>query len=152
MRDHDDFPYLVIERRSAGVAPFLWGAVLGAVAGVLLAPRSGEETQRRLRDGARQVRQGAEERVAEVKGAVDRTRDAIREQVTSVRDRFEHQTEQAMGAVDTGRRVARETRDRLERRFEEARRTRPGERAAPEGEVVVTEAPGEEPLPPERLI
>lgn len=125
MADHDDLPYIVIERHSGGASPFLWGALIGAGVALLLAPRSGEETQRELRNGARRLRGAAEDRVSNarerVTGAVDRARQTVTERVDSVRDTIEMQAERARVAVDAGRQAARDARSELERRVADAK-------------------------------
>src|SRR5690606_22856466 len=55
MPDHENVPYIVIEREGGGVGPFLWGVLLGAGVALLLAPRSGEETQEEIRLRARKL-------------------------------------------------------------------------------------------------
>src|SRR5690606_16733384 len=86
MADHDHVPYIVIERHSGGAAPFLWGLLLGAGAALLLAPRSGEETQAEIRERARRLRSSAEDRVDSVRGTVTDRVSRTREQV---QDRFD---------------------------------------------------------------
>jgi gas vesicle protein len=154
MRDHDDLPYIVIEKHSGGgMSSFLWGALLGAGAALLLAPRSGEETQEEIRERVRRLRDAAEDRVNEVRDNVTdsytRTRDRIQDQIDSVRDTVETRTDRARNALDAGRRAARDARSELERRVAEARDNvadtlhRESERAGPAGQpdvdVVVTE-------------
>lgn len=155
MRDHEDMPYIVIERRSGGFTPFLWGAVLGAGVALLLAPRSGEETQEEIRRGALRLRDGVEGRVTHardtVTDAVTRTRDRLQDRVDTVRDAYESRAERARTALDTGRRVARDARTELERRVAEAKQTyqsaadrvRTSPRP-PAGDVVVTDVMVEE--------
>jgi len=50
---------------------FLGGAIAGAVAGVLLAPKSGEETRRELRGYARKAEEEVIERAKEARAALD---------------------------------------------------------------------------------
>ena len=128
MREHDDLPYIVIERRSAGLGPFVWGALLGAGAALLLAPRSGAETQEEIREGVRRARRAAEDRVGAVRSTVDRTRSRIeeqiggvREQVTNVRSQIDSKTTQAREGIDSARRAARDARAELERRVTDVR-------------------------------
>ncbi|HUE95631.1 MAG TPA: YtxH domain-containing protein [Longimicrobiaceae bacterium] len=153
MRDHDDVPYIVIERRSAGLGPFVWGALLGAGAALLLAPRSGAETQEEIRQGVRRARQAAEDRVDAVRGTVDRTRTrledqlgTVRDQITNVRSEIETRADQARDSFDHAKRTARDTRAEIERRVADVKGTVSGRgdtAAAPppsaESEVGVTD-------------
>src|SRR5690606_37749852 len=90
MADHDNVPYIVIERHSGGVSPFLWGLLMGAGAALLLAPRSGEQTQEEIRQRARRLRDMAEERVDSVRGTmtdtINRTRSQVQDRYDSVRE------------------------------------------------------------------
>jgi len=52
---------------------FLGGAIVGAVAGMLLAPKSGEDTRRELKAYARKAEEGVIETAEEVRAAVDET-------------------------------------------------------------------------------
>jgi gas vesicle protein len=114
MADRDELPYIIIERRSAGAGPFLWGALLGAGAALLLAPRSGRETRDEIRAGALRIRDRAEDTVRNVTDSVHETfggvRDDIQERIDSARDAFE-----------AGRAAARHTRHEMEVRVEEVR-------------------------------
>ena len=49
------------DRNDTGLALFLTGLALGAIAGILLAPASGAETRRKIVDKARALREEAEE-------------------------------------------------------------------------------------------
>lgn len=141
MRDYDDLPYIVIERHSGGMGPFVWGALIGAGVALLLAPRSGNETQDEIRRTARRIRDTAEGRVNDVTGTVSRTRSRIVDRIDSVRSTFEEQADRARDAVDTGRRAARDARSELERRVAEAKAASapPPSTSRPDVDVVVTE-------------
>ncbi|MDZ4732925.1 MAG: YtxH domain-containing protein [Nitrospirota bacterium] len=52
---------------------FLGGAVAGVVAGLLLAPKSGEETRRDLKGYARKAEEEVLEKVKEARAAFDQT-------------------------------------------------------------------------------
>ena len=114
MSDRGETPYIVVEKGGSGFGSFLLGALLGAGAALLLAPRSGEETQKELR-----------ERAVKWKGiAEDRVRDAqqrLGEGVDEVRDGFQSKLDEVRSAVDSGRRAAREARDDLELRLEQSK-------------------------------
>jgi gas vesicle protein len=118
-------PYIVIERRTGAAGPFLWGLLLGAGAALLLAPRSGPQTQEEIRERARRVRDLAEQRANRardsVTGAVSRTRNQIVDRFDSVRDAIEVRAEQARDALDAGRRAALDARAELERRVARAK-------------------------------
>src|SRR5256885_12320351 len=53
--DPYDAPYVVIEKRDAGVGLLLLGLALGAGAALIFAPQSGEETRRGIARSARRV-------------------------------------------------------------------------------------------------
>lgn len=114
MADHDDLPYIVIERRSGGAGSFIWGALLGAGAALLLAPRSGRETRDEIRAGALRIRDRAED-------AVRTVTDSVTDTFSDVRGEVEGRLESAREAFDAGRRAARETRDDMETRVREVR-------------------------------
>ncbi|HEX7118996.1 MAG TPA: YtxH domain-containing protein [Longimicrobiales bacterium] len=114
MADYDDLPYIVVERRSGGFSAFLWGAILGAGAALLLAPRTGKEMRRELRDGVDRLRRNAEGTVRQVQESLASTVDDLRDQVTG-------RVASARQAVEAGRDAARRTRAELERRIESAR-------------------------------
>jgi gas vesicle protein len=154
MADYDDAPYIVIERSDSSAGSFLWGALLGAAAALLLAPRSGVETQAEIRRSALQLRDGAEGRVGEARDSlndvVQRTRDRVYDQVAAVRDTIETRTDQARHAMEAGREAARDARSQLERRVAEAKHAVGGMAASAgtppiaEVDVVITEITVEE--------
>jgi len=128
MRDHDDVPYIVIERDSGGgVGSFLLGALVGAGIALLFAPKSGEETQEELKEQARRLRAAAEERVRDaqrqleerlddaregVSGRYDEVRDAVkagREAAVAARSDLESKLERSKAAYRAGVSAARET-------------------------------------------
>jgi gas vesicle protein len=154
MRDHDDLPYIVIERQSGAVVPFLWGALVGAAVALLWAPRSGRETQRELRLAGERMKEAASIRVNDARsamaGAVDGVRQGVREQFDSVRDAVETRAEEVKDAVESGRRAARDARSDLERRVAEAKREAElgaeAERAV--SDIVVTDVTIEDDGPP----
>lgn len=142
MGDYEDLPYIVIERRSGGLGPFVWGALLGAGAALLLTPRSGRETQAEIRGGLDRLRDVTTGRVHDardtVTGAVTRTRNRIYDRIDNVRDDLEARAQQAREAIEAGRRAAREARGDLERRVHQAR----------DGYVAATEAARAAAAPP----
>jgi gas vesicle protein len=122
MADHDNLPYIVIERHSGGASPFIWGLLLGAGAALLFAPRSGEETQEEIRERARRLRTAAETKVDSVRGSVtdsiSRTRNQFQDRLDSMRESVDSR---AREAVDGGRRVASDARSEIRRRVAEAK-------------------------------
>ena len=72
---------------------FLSGAALGAVAAILLAPRSGQESREMLRGYARRAEDGLRDIVGEAgerfEGAVEEGRDFIESKKTVLRDAFD---------------------------------------------------------------
>jgi gas vesicle protein len=126
MSHYDNLPYVVVERRGGGVGAFLMGALCGAAAALLFAPRSGRETREELRVGALRLKDRAEETVRSLQDSVVDTIDNVRDEVT---DRID----MAREAFEAGRQAARETRRDMERRVDDARaRVRAGIEAAKE--------------------
>lgn len=111
MADRDDVPYIVIERGGNGVGPFLLGTLLGAGIALLLAPRSGEETQKEIRRRAAELKGAAEDRVRTVQRQIEQRFEQVREGVV---DRLDH----VRDAVDSGRTAAHDARADLEGRID----------------------------------
>jgi gas vesicle protein len=115
MKDRDDVPYIVVQRGGgSGLGPFIVGALLGAGAALLLAPRSGAETQQDIKERALRFRDAAEDRVKEaqkqIEDRMDQARVELMARVDAVRD-----------AVDSGREAAREARGELEEKLERSK-------------------------------
>lgn len=124
MSEYGDMPYVVVQKRDGGFGAFLLGALVGAGAALLLAPRTGEETRGELRAGVTRLRERAEDTVRNLQDSVTDTIGTVRDEVT---DRIEVARE----AFDAGRSAARQTRADMERRVEEAKvRVRAGIDAA----------------------
>jgi gas vesicle protein len=127
MRDYDDdgVPYVVIERTGSGLIPFVWGALIGAAAALLLAPKSGAETQQELKERARKLRERAEEKAGELQ---DTLQDAFSQGRRQVEDKYEvakgkvqEGRERAQQALDAGKKAARAARSELEDRMADSR-------------------------------
>ena len=58
MRDYEDDD--VVEKGGSTISAFLWGALLGAGAMLLFAPRSGRETRQELSDSFRRLKDTAD--------------------------------------------------------------------------------------------
>jgi gas vesicle protein len=128
MRDREQVPYIIVERDSGNVGVFLLGAALGAAAALLFAPRSGEETQREIKERVTRLRDAAEQRVRDVQQQLgerlDHTREEVRDRVDSIRD-----------AVESGRQAASDARAELEGRIERTKAAyRAGVEAAKEAD------------------
>lgn len=136
MRDHDDVPYIVIDRGGGSqVGSFIMGALVGAGLALLFAPKSGEETQAELKERALKLRDSAEERVREAQRQLEDRLEAARAGVTERLDTVKD-------AVAAGRQAAVEAREDLERKLEQSKAAyRAGVEAA--REAVATGAEGE---------
>lgn len=116
MSDYDDdLPIVVIEKRSGAIGPLIWGALLGAGATLLFAPRSGEETRRELSDGARRLRDSADATLRDVQ-------DSIAASMREMRTELEQHVDAARSAYDAGRSAARGARSDLEQRYSQGRK------------------------------
>jgi len=133
MADYDDdLPAFVIETRGGGGAgTFLVGALVGAAVALLLAPRSGIETQAEIAGAARRLRDDVEGRVS---GARERVGGRVSGTLDSVRGGVETGVAQARAAIDVGRGAARDAREELQRRVDEAKRSYRAGLAAVRGE------------------
>lgn len=115
MRQHEDIRTIVIEKDGgAGLGAFILGAVLGAGVALLLAPRTGEETQDEIRQRAQKFRATAEDRIREAQEALEARLEEVREGVV---DRVEAVRE----AVETGKGAAQEARGELEEKLERSK-------------------------------
>jgi gas vesicle protein len=123
--EFEDEPYVVIERQSVGVTPFLMGLALGAAAALLLAPRSGAATRRDIRRRALRVRRAAEHVASDVTDTVvDTFQDArrrVEEQIDTARQAVELKRQQVHRAMEAGRLAAHEAREELEQRIAETK-------------------------------
>lgn len=97
-------PTVVVEKNGgAEIGAFLLGAVVGAGVALLLAPGSGEDTQRRLKEQAR------------------RLRGATTERVRGLREDLSLRVESAKDAVEQGRQLASDARADLEDKLERSK-------------------------------
>ncbi|HXV86081.1 MAG TPA: YtxH domain-containing protein [Gemmatimonadales bacterium] len=128
-REHDrERPVMVVERSESGLGPFFLGALIGAGVALLLAPRSGAETRRLLRQRSREMLDAAGRKADEFRGLVEegyeRGRERVEEGLEHVRRSVEDRREAARDTVDAGRAAVQSARDELERRLSEARSAR----------------------------
>ena len=125
MSEQEQQPYVVGERRASGVVAFLCGALVGAGVALLLAPKSGRETQADLREGARRFREGTGERLTDLRDTLgdryDRTRDRVETQVGAFRRNVADRQKKAGEAIKAGKDAARQARSDLEARVSESR-------------------------------
>jgi len=95
-----------------GFGAFLFGIVLGAVAGFVFAPtEGGENTRRKMTKGLRNLKELAEEKVDEVRGLLNEAQEEAAEGDEAEEEHEEEEPEIA-------------TREQLRRRLEAARRRR----------------------------
>ena len=89
------------ERGSGGLGWFLFGAMLGAVAAVLLTPKTGAQARELLSEHGGDVARRAQELATEAQGRAGEWLDKSREL-------FEEQTQRLMSAFEAGRDAMRE--------------------------------------------
>jgi len=80
---------------------FLGGAIAGVVAGILLAPKSGEETRRELRGYARKTEEEVIEKAKEARAALDEVIERGKHVVAETKANVE-------AAIKTGREAMKE--------------------------------------------
>jgi len=96
-----------MSERSGGFGAFLFGIVLGAVAGFVFAPTErGESTRRKVTKGLRNLKELAEDKVDDVRGL-------LKEAEEDAEESAEEEEEPELG-----------TREQLRRRLDAARRRR----------------------------
>ncbi len=104
MSSGEDQHTVIIEKdRGPEIGAFLVGALVGAGLALLFAPGSGAETQRRIREQARKLKDLTEERVR-----------GLREDIGTRMD-------SAKGVVAQGRHMAAEARGELEEKLERSK-------------------------------
>jgi len=86
------------DNSSSKVSYFLVGLGLGALIGILFAPKSGEETREYLLDRAEQGKEFAQRKAREL-------RERAEELVESSRDALSRQKESITSAVDAGKKA-----------------------------------------------
>ena len=76
---------------SAGkfLAGFLVGGAIGAVAGILLAPKSGEETRALLADGAKDAISRADETVKQIQSKADDVVSDMQKKVEEIKEKLQ---------------------------------------------------------------
>ncbi|HKA59137.1 MAG TPA: hypothetical protein VKD28_11040 [Gemmatimonadales bacterium] len=100
------------DRGGGGFGAFLFGIVLGAVAGFVFAPTErGETARRKVSKGLRNLKELAEEKVDEVRGLLKEAEE-------------EAEAEAEAAAEEEDEEAEISTREQLRRRLEEARRRR----------------------------
>lgn len=101
-----------MSEKSGGFGAFLFGIVLGAVAGFVFAPtEGGESTRRKVSKGLRNLKELAEEKVDEVRGLLKEAEEEAEGEESDDEEEEEEEPEIA-------------TREQLRRRLEAARRRR----------------------------
>lgn len=125
MSENQSQPTIIVERGGSGLGAFLLGAIAGAVTALLFAPKTGEETQRELREGARKLRRDAEEKIADLRDTVEegaqRVRGDVSQRVESAREEVRDRKRQAEEALKAGKEAARQARGDLEKRVSESK-------------------------------
>lgn len=139
MTEQEKQPYVIVERRASGVVAFLCGALLGAGAALLLAPKSGRETQADLREGARRLREGTEDKLTGFRDhlgdQVGRTREGLGTRVGAFRENVSARQKKAGEAIKAGRDAARQARSDLEARVADSKAAYRAALAEPAGEA-----------------
>ncbi|HET9386169.1 MAG TPA: YtxH domain-containing protein [Gemmatimonadales bacterium] len=110
--------------RGGGFGAFLFGIVLGAVAGFVFAPTErGETTRKKLTKGLRNLKELAEDKVDEVRGLLKEAEEEVENDEEEEREDEEQEAELS-------------TREQLRRRLDAARRrrARPARSAPPASE------------------
>jgi len=133
--DEDDFydddeqyyggPYVIVEKRDAGIGPLLIGLAVGAGLALLLAPQSGEETRQVIVRRAKRAQEAAQDLVEDVSGVVvdkfNDVRASVEERIEATLDSVDDKRRRVSSAYHAGRAAAREARGELEQRIAESK-------------------------------
>jgi gas vesicle protein len=123
--EHDEEPYIVIEKHDSGLGTLLLGALIGAGVALLFAPKSGQETRDEIKRGARKaqdkVRDVAEEVTGQVVDSFEGARARVEEQIETAREAIVAKKDQVTRAMEAGREAAHQARTDLERRLAETK-------------------------------
>ena len=126
---------IVVERGGGQVTAFIAGLAIGAMAALLMAPKSGAATRRDLARYGKRARRVAERFAGDVRDraeeAYDDARTDLRRRAHEARDAAEDVVESVKLRVDAGREAgraaARAAREELQRRLADADRPRDGD-------------------------
>jgi gas vesicle protein len=118
-------PYVIVEKREAGIGPFLIGLALGAGAALLFAPQSGEDTRRGIARRARRAQEAAQDLVEDVSGTVadkfNEVRETVGDRIDATLEAVDDKRRRVSNAFHAGRAAAREARGELEQRIAESK-------------------------------
>ena len=78
---------------------FLWGGAIGAILGLLFAPKRGEETRAELQSRLNQLQGQAQERMTELRGRANTVIEQSRQGVNTTFDKVQRSTSQAIDAT-----------------------------------------------------
>ena len=121
MSEQDQQPYVIVEKRGSGLVAFLWGSLGGASVALLLAPKTGEETQKDLREGARRLRDDLGEKLEDLRGSFEEGFERVQEETAEHVDAAREQQQVAGEAIKAGKDAARKARSDLEQRVAESK-------------------------------
>ena len=100
-------PYVIVEKREAGIGPFLIGLALGAGAALLFAPQTGEETRRGIARRARRAQEAAQDLVEDVSGTVadkcNEVRETVGERIDATLEAVDDKKRRVSSAYHAGR-------------------------------------------------
>jgi gas vesicle protein len=121
MSERDQQPYVIVERRGSGLVAFLWGSLVGASVALLFASKTGEETQKDLREGARRFRDDLGGKLGDLRGSFEEGIERVREETVEHVDAARERQQMAGEAIKAGKDAARRARSDLEQRVAESK-------------------------------
>lgn len=128
---NDERQPVVIVERSTGIGSFLLGALLGAGAALLFAPRTGNETRDVLRSKGLRLKSKAEDTAGELQTRLEdgyeRAKARVEERFDRARQGLGETREGARDAVEAGKAAVKSARHELERQLADARASRKSE-------------------------
>ena len=121
----EDSPVIVVERSGSSLGGFLLGILVGGGLALLLAPHSGEETRRVLRERGHRLKEAAEATADALQGrfeeGYEKARTRVEEGIETARRTIDDKKSSARDALRAGKAAVHSARDELERRLADAR-------------------------------
>jgi gas vesicle protein len=90
----------------AGIAGFVVGTAVGAILGILYAPRSGEETRQMIREEAANKRDAINQKVGEMQEGIANKKDELVQKIEDLKAKTEELEEEVKESSKRAKKIA----------------------------------------------